>query len=419
MNLQTITRGRISSVFRSGLVWLAFAKALSAACILIQAAVFSKFLPESEVQTAFYFLAVVSLIGQAAMAVPVILVSQYAWLHDDLRPRKYLSAFVLFLGSLVVLASAWLILPMTDASIPIAALLAATACVAAIPNLFSVERFALGDVKSGAVFGVLNVLLPQLLASIAAISQGSALAWIGGLAAGHLSALVLIGFTRAVRKSHKRPQGKRDPIKVNLALIGSTFAWLLFVWALPNLPRLALADAEASVIAAQLLVIASISFAVSNAFETMVAQLRRGRWLAWFEQEHSADEISAFVARESRWTSAAAAIVVGPTAIALFGAGHFILFADNFAVPILVIALLVVCDMLRSLCSISYLIAEAGRAQARLSPWIALTTLATGLLLAQLTVANLQQTFMGVAIILLLCCIFLGIRTARWTTATT
>ncbi|MFL0355226.1 hypothetical protein ACI5KX_02000 [Erythrobacter sp. GH1-10] len=406
-------------VLTRGFVWLGAAKALSAACILLQATVFSLFLPEPETQSAFFFLAVVSLLGQAAIALPVILISQYAWLADGVRARKYLGAFILFAGTLMVLAAIWLLLPITDVAGTTAALVIATACVAAIPNLCSIERFAVGDFKGGALFSVFNVLIPQVLASAAAIWQGTAIAWLTGLATGHGVALLLIVLVTASRRSQARPSGKRPPIKLDLALLGSTFAWLFFVWSLPNLPRVALADAQASAYAAQLLVLASISFAVSNAFETLVAQLRRGNWLGWFEGDYSGEHRATMVSTELRGVGLIAALLLGPIAVTVFAAGHFLLFRGELVVSFALVALVVTCDLLRSLCSISYLVSEAGRTQARLSPWIAVTTLAAGTLLAQLDVLYLERTFVFVAIILLLCCVILAIscvRLAGWQT---
>lgn len=387
----------------NGLIWLGGAKSISAACSLLQALVFSLFLSGSETQSSFYFLAVISCLGQAAIALPVPLISQHAWLSDEIRVRKYFEAFVLFSGTLLVLAAIWLALPITDTSYSTAILVIATAFFASIPNLFSIERFSVGDLKQGAMFNVLNVLVPQGLAAGVGIWQGTAIGWLVGLLIGHIVVVTSIVLIAISQSFQSRPSGNRDAAKLNTSLLFSTSTWLLFTWSLPNLPRIVLSNAAASTFVAQLLVLASLSFAFSNAIETLIAQLRRREWLGWFETEFTDDHRAGLILRELSRSSLVALILVPFVSIAIFLSGNFLLFRHNFLISFKLIILIVACDFLRSQCSISYLVSEAGRMQARLAPFIAVATVAIGGLLVQIDAFNSVEIYLFLAIALSFC----------------
>lgn len=390
----------LKNFLASGAAWIFVAKSLSALFVMVQAWTFSRFLPDNQTQDAFYYLAIISCIGQAALATPSMLVAQYAWLPPNEQIQKYRFCAYLFTCSVVALYVVWQLLPLAPTDPLTTVLIMVVACFAAIPNLFSIERYAIGAIKHGVIYNCLNLIIPQIVAQVLVFKFGNAVYWLIGLAIGHFAALLLITVHRVYQPPETRMVGAREALRFNSTLLLNTLIWLSFVWVLPNLPRLALADVTPSSEVSQLLVIGSIAFAVGNALETSITQLRRKYWLQWFEQPDQVDCLTSKISREFFRIALVVFGLLGPLAALLYFVADIQLFSASMSLSFSAIGLLVLCELLRVMCSIAYLIGEAARAQAVAVPWIALCAIGSTFILFRLDDWMLTEVYSALAVLL-------------------
>lgn len=269
--------------------WILASKLISALSILVQVIIFGLLIKPSSVQAAYSALAVISLVSQIAIALPNLISSQSSWLEPNQKSSQFKNSVFLAVILLVVGGIIAALSNNTLGGYSGFILIAALPCLASSANVFAASRFASGNFETGAQYNILNVLLPQAVAGIGALISKDIVTWFVGLLLGHSIALFLISlhWSRTSFENDTDIAGSRGPLKIDPAIVITTFIFFLFSWSVLNAPRIFLGRSDQGLETVQLLLVATLGFSFSNAIETLVIQIRRSQWLSFLETQTS------------------------------------------------------------------------------------------------------------------------------------
>lgn len=265
--------------------WVILSKILSALSILVQVLVFGLVVSTPETQVAYSVLAAVALVSQASVALPVLISSQAAWLSPQERAAQFRRAILLAAASALAGGAIAACMSNSLGGANGFMVILVLPAIASLANVYATDRFASGDLKSGAIYNILNVVLPQTASTIGAIWYGNATAWFVGLAVGHTVALLMIVllWRRSPPMANLHQGEARSTLRISKTIVVSTFCWLIFSWSTLNFPRISLENSQDSIQIVQILLAATMCFAISNAIETLIIQTRRADWLGYVE----------------------------------------------------------------------------------------------------------------------------------------
>lgn len=352
--------------------WVILSKFVSVVFVLLQVRIFGSWLLPSQSTAVYAALAYIAGVSIAAGAMPNLLCSQIAYLAPERKGRRLYQAITLFLGSAAfmtfVLALAWQAGFGTQAPAQLALIFLA-ASASTVPTLLATSRFSSGDLKGGALFSTLNVVVPQLTALCCVLLHPTEMGWLSGLTLGHVAVsvttFVLHGWRELVVSLPF--VGSRAEIQVNKPLFLLTLSALFYAWVIPNFPRIQLSTESNTHEVVQVLLLAALSYSASNATETLCLQLRRHHWLKTFEFEINLAHQRRFVLREVAKIAAtfALAAAVSPSLVTL--AFPFVTGTQLTLAAPLVVAVIGV-DFLRAATSSVYAVSEAARVQVFVAP---------------------------------------------------
>lgn len=352
--------------------WVILSKLVSVVFVLLQLRILGSWLLPSQSASLYASLAYIAGISLAAGAMPNLLCSQIAYLEPVRKRRRLHQAIVLFLGCAALMSFALTLAWQTGFGTQTPAQLALiflAASASTVPTLLATSRFSSGDLKGGALFSALNVVIPQLTALCGVLMLPTETGWLAGLTLGHVAVSVtaFVLHSRRERVLALPSVGSRAEIQVNKPLFLLTLSALFYAWVLPNFPRIQLAAESNTHQVVQILLLAALSYSASNATETLCVQLRRHHWLKTFEFEIGLAHQRGFVRREVARIVAIFALAASASTLVVTLAFPFVTGTQlTLAAPL--VAAVIGVDFLRAASSSVYAMSEAARVQVFVAP---------------------------------------------------
>lgn len=396
--------------------WILASKFISALSIIVQVTIFGFVIEPSSVQDAYSALALISLVSQVAVAIPTLISTQSTWLEPEQQSKQFTKA--------ILLASTLLIIGGISAALSNNALgglsgfilIAFIPVLASIANVFAASHFASGNLNIGAQYNILNVVLPQAAAGVGALITKDITFWFMGLALGHSISLLVITAHWKIKSNefYFGLKGKRDPLKISTNIILTTFVFFIFSWSVLNTPRIFLGESQKSVESAQLLLAATIGFAISNAIETLIIQVRRSQWLSFLETKSSI-KFTKNLDREkiAIFSIFAAAAVPGSICAYVF---IYIMDKDaNALVGFFAVFCLLTVECCRGAISTIYAVCECERKQQKLLPLFMLFIAIYVFVFFRYALVSPSLSYEIAAAVMLICALILLIKATNFT----